>query len=273
VIDVATAYFAVEETDQLRIHNAEGREFLRETNATYDLIVMDAYKKDKVPFQLTTAEFMSLAHDRLDEDGVLLSNLISAPSGPASQFYRAEYKTISQVFPTVYVFPTVDAGVVQNIEVIATKNDTRLTEATLLERNERRDIGIDLADEIRTLAENPPTEDVPVLRDDRAPVDALLDPMVGQRYVIQETDEDDAARDDTAANGTENGNETDENGTKTETPVIALAADPAGSIDVGIEPSTGASKLDPMVISASESSRFVIAARQDGVTTGAEPVT
>ncbi|MFC7069574.1 spermidine synthase [Halobaculum lipolyticum] len=187
VIDAATEYFGVEESDRLRIHNAGGREFLRETNETYDLIVMDAYRKDKVPFELTTREFMQLASSRLDDDGILFANVISAANGPASQFYRAEYRTMDAVFPQVYAFPTVGGGVVQNIEVVATKNGTRLTEAELLARNERRDVGIDLAAEVDDYAAPPRTDDVPLLRDDRAPVDSLLDPMMGQRYVIQES--------------------------------------------------------------------------------------
>jgi hypothetical protein len=89
----------------------------------------------------------------------------------------------------VYSFPTVGGTVVQNVEVVATKNATRITERRLLERNDRRDVGLDLADEVRTYAAAPRTDDVPVLRDDRAPVDRLLDPMVGQRYVLQETNE------------------------------------------------------------------------------------
>ncbi|SDM52731.1 Spermine/spermidine synthase [Halogranum gelatinilyticum] len=189
VIRVSKEYFGVEESAKLNIYNEGGRQFLRDTNETYDLIVLDAYRKDKVPFELTTEEFMELANDRLSDDGVLFANLISAPSGPASQFYRAEYKTISQVYPQVYSFPTSGGAVVQNIEVIATKNETRLTEEQLLARNEKRDIGIGLASEIRTYQEPPRTEDVPLLRDDRAPVDALLDPMVGQRYVLEETNE------------------------------------------------------------------------------------
>ena len=211
VIRVAKAYFRLEESDQLNVYNADGREFLRETNRTYDVIVLDAYKKDKVPFQLTTKEFMELAKQRLDEDGVLLTNLISAPSGPASKFYRAEYKTIDSTFETVYTFPTVGGAVVQNVEVIATKNATRVSEGTLLARNDRRDIGIDLESEIRNYRDPPKTNDVPVLTDDYAPVDSLMDPMVGQQYVLQETNEsddaptnesDDASRDenDDAAN-------------------------------------------------------------------------
>jgi spermidine synthase len=186
VVDAATRYFGVEESERLRIHTGDGRQFLRETDRTYDLIVLDAYRKDKVPFQLTTVEFMRLARDRLDDDGVLFANLISAASGPASRFYRAEYRTMARVFPQVYGFPTRGGTVVQNVEVIATKRETAFTEAELLARNERRSIGIDLAGEIRTYERAPPTGDVPVLRDDRAPVDSLLDPMVGRRYVVDE---------------------------------------------------------------------------------------
>ncbi|MFD1632977.1 spermidine synthase [Haloplanus ruber] len=185
VIDTAKRYFDVAESERLNVHNVGGRQFLRETNHTYDLIVLDAYKKDKVPFQLTTVEFMRLAESRLDADGVLFANLISAPSGPASKFYRAEYRTMAQVYPQVYTFPTAEGSVVQNVEVVATKSDRRLTEDALQRRNERRAVGIDLRREITYYRSPPPTDDVPVLRDDRAPVDSLLDPMVGRRYVVQ----------------------------------------------------------------------------------------
>jgi len=188
VIGTAKRYFDLEESDRLNVYNTGGRQFLQETDRTYDLIVLDAYKKDKVPFQLTTVEFMRLAESRLDDDGVLFANLISAPSGPASKFYRAEHKTMARVFPQVYTFPTAEGSVVQNVEVVATKRSERFTTAELQRRNARRNVGIDLADEIETSRSPPPTDDVPVLRDDRAPVDSLLDPMVGQRYVIQRTD-------------------------------------------------------------------------------------
>ncbi|WP_251328108.1 spermidine synthase [Haloplanus pelagicus] len=189
VIRTAKRYFRLEESENLNVYNVGGRQFLQETNRTYDLIVLDAYKKDKVPFQLTTVEFMRLAESRLDEDGVLFANLISAPGGPASKFYRAEYKTMARAFPQVYTFPTAPGNAVQNVEVIATKRDERLTERTLQRRNDRRDVGIDLRREISRYRSSPPTDDVPVLRDDRAPVDALLDPMVGRRYVVQRTTE------------------------------------------------------------------------------------
>nr|WP_199243411.1 fused MFS/spermidine synthase [Halopenitus persicus] len=187
VIDVAKRYFAVEESEQLRIHNDDGRRYLRNTNETYDLIVLDAYKKDKVPFQLTTREFMELSNDRLSEDGMVFANVISAPSGPASRFYRAEYATMDAVYPNVYSFPTAGgSGIIQNIEMVATKDAAVVTEETLRDRNARRDIGIDLSAEIDDYRVEEDVGDAPILRDDYAPVDALLDPMVGQRYVIDE---------------------------------------------------------------------------------------
>lgn len=187
VVRVAKEYFQVEPSDRLRIHTVDGRQFLRETDETYDLIVLDAYKRDKVPFHLTTVEFMSLASDRLDDDGILFANVISAPSGPASRFYRAQYRTMDAVFPQVYSFPTAQGSAVQNIEMVATKDGDRLTTETLAERNQQREIGIDLARAIQTYAPPPDTDDVPLLRDDHAPIDRLLDPMVGERYVIEQT--------------------------------------------------------------------------------------
>ena len=198
VIDAADRYFGIPASPRMNVYRGDGRQYLEETDRTYDVIVLDAYRKDEVPFQLTTVEFMQRAAERLDDDGVLVANLISAPSGPASEFYRAEFKTMQRVFPRVYGFPTAGGPVVQNVEIVATKQDALVTEAELQARNDRRDIGVDLADELDSYRRDEPTDDVPVLRDDRAPVDALLDGMVGQRYVRVRANE---SADGTGADG------------------------------------------------------------------------
>jgi len=189
VVRVAREYFRVPESDRLNVYTRDGRKHLRETDHTYDLIVLDAYRRDKVPFHMTTVEFMRLANDRLSSDGVLVANLISAPVGPAPDFYRAEHRTISRVFPQVYSFPTAGGSVVQNVEIVATKNDARVTGATLQERNDRRDVGLGLETEVDAYRRREPDPEAPVLRDDYAPVDSLLDPMVGRRYVVERTGE------------------------------------------------------------------------------------
>ncbi|MFW5896195.1 MAG: spermidine synthase [archaeon] len=185
VVRVAKEYFRVNETDSLDIYTGDGREYLEETDRTYDLIVLDAYKKAQVPFHLTTREFFSLAHSRLDEDGILLANVISAPSGSGSAFFRAEYKTMSQEFEQVYAYRTADSTFVQNVEVVASKQERRLSMTELERRNRHRDVGYDLGDAIDRTVGPVETGDVPVLRDSRAPVDRLLDPMMGRKYVVE----------------------------------------------------------------------------------------
>ncbi|WP_306052905.1 spermidine synthase [Natronococcus wangiae] len=194
VTETAETYFGLDRSDDdLNVHTGDGRQFLRNTDETYDVIILDAYKQDQVPFHLTTEEFMHLASDRLSDDGVLLANVISAPSGSGSEFYRAEYETMEQAFPEVYSFRTSEKSSVQNVELVATNDDEELSRADLERRNENRELGVDLSDEIDHYMADPETDDVPVLRDDRAPVDSLLDPMMGQRYVVEETNESEPA--------------------------------------------------------------------------------
>jgi spermidine synthase len=186
VVSSAKTYFNVTESEDMRIHVMDGRQYLEETETTYDLIVLDAFKKDKVPFHLTTREFFQLTSDRLDSDGTLLANLIAAREGSGSQFYRSTYRTLDTVYPQVYSFPTSETSYVQNIEVIASKDNARLPKEQLLQRNRERNIGINLSSEISSYQPPPHTDDVPLLTDDQAPVDKLLDPLMGRKYVIEQ---------------------------------------------------------------------------------------
>jgi spermidine synthase len=166
----------------------DGREFLERTDRTYDVVVLDAYRADRVPYHLTTVEFMRLVRDRLDADGVAVANVISARTGPESEFYRAQYRTMDRAFENVYSFPTSESGSLQNIELVASKRAQNLTEADFARRNDRRDIGIDLAAEIRHHRGHVRVGDAPLLRDDYAPVDSLLARQVDMEYVVERTD-------------------------------------------------------------------------------------
>ncbi|SDC90925.1 spermidine synthase [Natrinema hispanicum] len=190
VTRTAKEYFRLEESENLTAHTEDGRIFLQETDKEYDVIVLDAYQKDQVPIHLTQVEFMELAESHLDEDGVLLANVIAAPSGPGSAFYRAQYKTIDEAFASTYSFRTSSWDSVQNIEIAATKAETNFTEADVETRNDQRDLGIDLRGEVRNYMDAPNTDDVPLLTEDHAPVDNLQASTVGQEYVIEQTGED-----------------------------------------------------------------------------------
>ncbi|RQG99066.1 spermidine synthase [Natrarchaeobius oligotrophus] len=184
VTAAAEEYFDLDR-DEVTVHTTDGRQFLRDTDETYDVIVLDAYKRDQVPFHLTTVEFMELVSERLSDDGVLHANVISSPSGPGSEFYRAQYETMDAVFPDVYSFRTSDSSAVQNVQVVATNEETDFSPAELAHRNDADRIDVDLEHAVDNYMQEPDADDAPVLRDDRGGVDDLLDPMLGQRYVIE----------------------------------------------------------------------------------------
>lgn len=189
VVYAARAHFGVSEGPDFDIHVMDGRRFLESTDEEYDLVVLDAYQRSSVPFHLTTVEFMDLVNDRLDDDGSVVANVISARSGDGSEFFRAQFKTMQEAFPNVYAFPTSETDSLQNIELVATKGQVR-SQAELERLAAQRDVGIDLTGAVQDYT--PPSEvetgDVLVLTDEHAPVDALLQGQVGKDYVVLENE-------------------------------------------------------------------------------------
>lgn len=181
VVRTAKEYFNLSESENLDVHTADGRDFLQNTTEEYDVIYVDAYRKSRVPFHLTTKEFMQLAKGKMDEEGVLVSNIISTSSGPGSKFAKAQYKTMNSVFGSTYFFPTSETRVAQNIELITSKQP-RISKKTLIDRSEGYERK-DLAGKVRNLREFE-TGDAPVLTDNYAPVERLLNPLIGQEYVV-----------------------------------------------------------------------------------------
>ncbi|MCJ7429402.1 MAG: fused MFS/spermidine synthase [Candidatus Nanohaloarchaeota archaeon QJJ-5] len=180
VIDVAKEWFNLSESDHLTVHEGDGRQFLQQTNETFDVIYLDAYRKSQVPFHLTTKEFMEEVSAQMDEQGIVVSNTIATARGPGSRFARAQYKTMGSVFNTTYYYPTAETEFAQNIELLGTKNGTRLSSSDL-NRRDTEYTHRDLTPIIKPSLDVR-TENVPVLTDDYAPVDTLLDPLIGRRY-------------------------------------------------------------------------------------------
>ncbi len=184
VIDVARRYFNVPVGDRLRVVAEDGRLFVARAPDRYDIMLLDAYLIDTIPFHLATREFFEVAKAHLVPGGVLGSNVIGAVSGPRSRLFRAIYATMVAVFPTVYVFP-VDweqygsPNAVRNIIVIATDQPRRSADAIRIAATRARVVpGVTLprfAAVVGDLYDHPiRTDDVPILTDSFAPVDTLL---------------------------------------------------------------------------------------------------
>ena len=181
VVRVAREYFKLPDEPRLRVHAADGRLFLDGSRERFDLIVLDAYYADAVPFHLTTREFFRLAADHLAPGGVLAINAISALEGPRSRFYRSLVRTLQESFPTRYTFPVWlsnrDPDRLRNLILLATRTRPVVVPELVgkaAELGERLHISPlrDYAAGVWTAAVS--VEGVPVLTDDHAPVDDLL---------------------------------------------------------------------------------------------------
>jgi len=184
VIKIAKDHFNVKENSHLRLHAQDGRLFLTRTQNQYDIILLDAYFTDATPFHLTTRQFFELAQKRLTPNGIIVANLISAVTGPAGKIARAFIRTQRQVFPQVYVFAArrpenVSLDTIQNVIVIATRDKQRVDIKEIVKRATAMDKGM-FPDPIQDVAvayyDRQLPEDVPILTDDYAPTDNLLNP-------------------------------------------------------------------------------------------------
>ena len=194
VIKAARDYFnlPVDNGSRLMIYNDDARNFLSKTEKKYDLIILDAFSQNYVPFHLMTLEYFQLLDKKLTSDGIIISNNIGSMTGDRSDIVRAIYKTISQVFPSLYVFPTEDnPRNLQNIMLAAMKTPTveysKDELRQLASNNDRNNhnsstVLADLDYSEHLYEAELKTSDVPLLTDQFAPVDILINPVTNEPY-------------------------------------------------------------------------------------------
>jgi spermidine synthase len=182
VVDVARRYFAFPTDSRLRVFTQDARRYVQTTTDAYDIVIMDAYYAEALPFHLTTQEFFREAKSKMTTDGVMAYNVISALEGEKSELFRSLYRTAGTVWKHLWVF-RVDVGQGslptsrQNIIVLAT--DADVTGSELLARiasaiDGRSQVpglakmGADLYTGMVELG------DVPLMTDSYAPTDSLI---------------------------------------------------------------------------------------------------
>lgn len=182
VVEVAKRFFEVREDARHRVTVQDGRVFVRRAEARYDLVILDAYFADGIPFHLATREFLEQVRERLSAGGVVVSNIIGALDGPNSHLYRALHRTYGAVFPGLYPFPTA-FGLARNptetrtIILVATARAglgaAQIVAAAQRLRAEGR-VRLPLDRYARDYYDRAvATEGVPLLTDNYAPVDIL----------------------------------------------------------------------------------------------------
>jgi len=184
VVDVAYEWFELPRDERLDVTVADGRRYLADSDAQYDVVVVDAFYADSVPFHLTTLEFLELVRSRLAPGGVVVTNVIGAIEGPRSRLLRSFVRTHRSVFPTVLLHPVIDSpedepdSSVRNVILVATEAAAPTEERLRAVWDGVRaahPTAPDLAEAIADRYDGPVSPDgVPVLTDAYAPTDALL---------------------------------------------------------------------------------------------------
>ncbi len=190
VADVAERYFSLPADERLAVYVEDARRYVQRTDETYDIIIVDAYYSDALPFHLTTQEFLAEMEDIMSPDGVLAYNVISSAAGGGSDLFRSMYRTAGGVWDQIFVFPigygadlerrgdVIAGGQRRNIIVLAT--NAPLEQPELLQRvGDRVDGRVSIqgfdsyVDDLYT--QLIPLADVPVLTDAHAPTDSLIE--------------------------------------------------------------------------------------------------
>ena len=182
VVRISRKYFDLPEDPRLRVFTQDARRFVQTSTDTYDVIFVDAYYADSLPFHLTTNEFFGEVKRRLAPGGVVAYNAIGSVTGRRSELFRGMHKTVSANWENVWVFPIGigNSGLTElgrNIIVLA--SDANVSDDELVRRIESNVDGRVKLAEYPSFAADLYTntivaDDVPLLTDAYAPVDSLI---------------------------------------------------------------------------------------------------
>ncbi|MFH2106968.1 MAG: fused MFS/spermidine synthase [Candidatus Micrarchaeota archaeon] len=124
LIDIGKKYFNFKPDERLRVINDDARRYVKATNLTYDMIIVDTYRGKSLPYHLTTVEFVSELKHVLKDDGLVVANTISPLGGESSETIKLIYLAYRSMFNDVFLIPMnhSDLGS-QNILLIASDRD------------------------------------------------------------------------------------------------------------------------------------------------------
>jgi spermidine synthase len=173
---IAKQFFSFHEDNNLRVHIADGRMFIKkqlrlDPTPKYDIVILDAFNSDYIPFHLMTKEFLEEVKGVLADDGVVIANVFYN-----NRLFDAEFKTFLAVFGRCQVFLGEYSTNAMLVSPGPTAPTLTLREtidwANMLQGKHR------LAFNVRKVAkrlqsDTYPDPHVKVLTDDQAPVDLL----------------------------------------------------------------------------------------------------
>jgi len=170
IVELGRKHFAMNEANST-VHVTDGRWFVAHTPRRYDLVMLDAYQQSDIPLHLATREFFSLLRSKMTQRGVLAINLAWVTRDQTA-ILQALCATLRSVFPQVcYLTIGGTSGVIYATGADASPRfllaHARLSGSPLLQ-----EVAAQAAPLLRMA-----TWTAPVLTDDRAPINTMVDRM------------------------------------------------------------------------------------------------
>ena len=128
VVDVAKKFFGFREDDTLRAYVKDGRKFIEDCRDPYDIIFLDAFGPDNIPYSLTTQEFLQAARRALTPKGIVVANIWNRDS---NSLYDSMLRTYQEVFADLHIVEVRGAG---NEIVVALPREKRIERDDLAQR-------------------------------------------------------------------------------------------------------------------------------------------
>jgi spermidine synthase len=107
VVEVAKQFFGFNEDATMKAQVQDGRQFIEERPNTYDVIFLDAYGSEDIPYHLTTREFLEAVRRSITAQGVVLADVWGPGLNP---YYESMVRTYQEVFDELYILDVRGSG-------------------------------------------------------------------------------------------------------------------------------------------------------------------
>ena len=185
VTRVSYEYLGLPNTTRIRTFNEDGRWFVMNSRDRYDVVFFDAYNDLSIPYHLTTKEFARMVKERMNPNGVVLTNIID--NFQSGSFLPSYLRTLREVFGEknvhlIAISPVFEKIRISTFVVLATNGNLDINDFAAFmkkSRGEDADSAVVPEEIVNRLLERNYSV---VLTDDYAPVDNLIAPVFELRF-------------------------------------------------------------------------------------------
>jgi spermidine synthase len=157
------------------IHHGDARATLfRQQEASFDVIVTDAFHDIAIPYHLVTLEYVQLARSKLKPGGIFTTNVVDAFPNP--KMVKSLYKTLRKEFAHVNVWLDRLPQQSQRMTYVISASESEFESDQLIARQGFRRRWLRINEPL--LKTGTPLDELPVFTDDFVPVERMISSLL-----------------------------------------------------------------------------------------------